>query len=139
MRALLLWALFCSLPAAAGELVFVVNKKNAATELTASELADFYFKRRTRWPDGTKVQFIDERDGSADKEAFLALIGKSQRDIDLFWIGEKNFSGQGAPLQAPTESLVLSMVGSLDGGIGYVSPEKALTPKVKAVTVKKSE
>lgn len=142
MRALLaLLTLLLSGPAAAAEggLVFVVNKDNPVTELTQHDLADYYFKRRARWPDGSKVQFIDQRDGTPRKEAFLALLGKTQRELDLFWIGEKNYSGQSAPLQAPSDTIVLSTVGSLPGGLGYVSADKALTAKVKAVAVKKSE
>lgn len=136
---LLLALLFPGVAAAEGGLVFVVNRNNPVKEITWNDVADFYFKRRARWPDGSKVQFIDQRDGSARKEAFLGLLGKTQREIDLFWIGEKNYSGQSAPLQAPSDTIVISTVGSLPGGLGYVSSEKALSSKVKAVTVKKSE
>lgn len=119
--------------------MFVVNKDNPVTSLTQNDLADYYFKRRARWPDGSKVQFIDQRDGSPRKDAFLAFLGKTQRELDLFWIGEKNYSGQSAPLQAPSDTIVLSTVGSLPGGLGYVGHDKALSPKVKAVPVKKNE
>lgn len=140
-RALLILASFLFAPAAGAELgiVFVVNKENPVTELTMNDVSDYYFKRRTRWANGAKIQFIDQRDGSARKESFLTLIGRSQRDLDLFWIGEKNFSGQSAPLQAPSDTMVLSMVGSLAGAIGYVGADRAATDKVKLITVKKSE
>lgn len=137
---LILASFLLGAPAGAEQaIVFAVNKENPVTELTVNDVSDYYFKRRTRWADGAKIQFIDQRDGSARKESFLTLIGRTQRDLDLFWIGEKNFSGQSAPLQAPSDTMVLSMVGSLAGGIGYVSADKAATDKVKLITVKKSE
>jgi hypothetical protein len=121
------------------EIAFVVNSANKASELSTTEIADFYFKRRLRWPNGTKVHFIDQRDSSPRKELFLKLIEKSQREIELFWIGEKNFSGSSAPLQAPSDTMVLSMVASLPGGIGYVSAERSESSGVKQIVVKKGE
>lgn len=120
-------------------LVFVVNKQNSVSELSVHDVADYYFKRRPRWPDGTKVQFIDQGESSPRKELFLSLIGRTQRDVDLFWIAEKNLSGASAPLRAPSDSMVISMVASLAGGIGYVAEDRANLEKVKRITVKKRE
>lgn len=120
-------------------LAFVVNQANGVASLSASDLADYYFKRKLRWPNGTKVQFIDQKDGTPRKELFLKQLEKTQRELDLYWIGEKNFSGSSAPLQVPNDSMVLSMVGSLPGAIGYVSADKTELGKTRLVTVKKSE
>ncbi len=117
----------------------IVNSSNSATEITLGDLADYYFKRKLRWPDGSKVQFIDQKDGGPRKGLFLKLLDKSQRDLDLFWIGEKNFSGSSAPLQAPSDTMVLSMVGTLPGAIGYVGEERTELGKAKIIQVKKSE
>jgi len=124
---------------AEGGLTFVVNHANSVKEITVDEVADYYFKRKLRWPDGTKVQFIDQKDGTPRKELFLKLIGHSRREIDLYWIGEKNFSGSSAPLQAPSDSMVLSMVASLPGAIGFVAVDRTELGKSRQITVKKNE
>lgn len=142
MRLFFLFPLLFFFFAAAADaqgLIFVVNKDNPVTELKLSEIADYYFKKRLRWPNGTKVQFIDQRDGTSQKTLFLGLIQKTQRDVDLFWIGEKNFSGSSAPLRAPSDALVISMVGSLAGGLGYVSEDRSVLGNAKRITVKMSE
>lgn len=142
MRAILTLLLFLGLPAfslAEEEIVLVVNKDLPVSQLSVEDVTDFYLKRRTRWSDGTKVQFIDQRDSSSRKEAFLSLIGRSQREVDSYWIGEKNFTGQSAPIQAPSDSMVISIVASLPGGIGYVSVEKAPSAAVKFIPVQRKE
>lgn len=130
---------FCVTEARAENLIFVVNKENPITEITLEELSDYYFKRRLRWPSGTKVQFIDQKENSPRKELFLSLIGKTQREVDLIWISEKNLSGSSAPLRAPSDSMVVSMVASLAGGLSYVSDSHANFDKVKRIQVKKHE
>jgi hypothetical protein len=120
-------------------ILFVVNQANGQSEISVTDLEDYYFKRKLRWPDGTKVQFIDQKDGSPRKEIFLRLLGQSQRDLDLFWIGEKNFSGSSAPLKVPNDSMVISTVGSLLGAIGYVSGDRTELGKTKQILVKKSQ
>jgi ABC-type phosphate transport system substrate-binding protein len=144
LRALLIVAVLPSshatLASEEAGIIFIVNPSNPVTELTMREVADFYFKRAQRWPDGAKVRFIDQKDNTAQKRLFAErVLHKSPRDLDLFWIGEKNFSGQGAPIQAPNDDLVLSMVSSLPTAIGYVSASQANLANVKRVAIKSEE
>jgi hypothetical protein len=109
MRALFLslFIFLLAVPARASsdeDIVFIVNAANATIEVTKEDIVDFFFKRKRTWPDGGRVRFIDMKDGSSDKQVLLKnYLGKTARELDLFWISEKNFNGQGAPIQAPSE------------------------------------
>lgn len=128
-------------PARAEEIIFIVNNENKLSEISQDEVVDFFFKRKRHWPDGERVRFIDQKDGSAEKQAFLkTILGKTARDLDLFWIGEKNFNGQGAPIQAPSEDMVISTVASLPGAIGYISAShQQELVRVKRILIKGQE
>ena len=137
-----LTALFTSAAWAAekGAVIFIVNEKNPVKELSAKEISDFYFKKNRHWPDGSKVRFFDQRGASPQEEWFLKnILKKSQHEVDLFWVGEKNHSGQGAPIVAPSDDMVISSVAAVPGGIGYIYDQNGDLSHVKKITVKGSE
>lgn len=118
-------------------LVFIVNAENPETTVSAAEVRDYFFKRKRSWPDGTGVRFIDRATGSAVRQEFLRSVIKKRADeVDMFWIGQKLYSGDSAPLQEATDSMAIRFVESFKGAIGYVSPTTDLTGrKVKVIKV----
>ena len=121
-------------------LFFIVNEANPVKELTVKQIADFYFKKNRYWDDGSKVSFFDHRSNSSQKTIFLKIVlKKTSRDVDLFWIGEKNFSGQGAPLEAPSDEMIISSVASIPGAIGYISDAALDLSGVKKIPVRDLE
>jgi ABC-type phosphate transport system substrate-binding protein len=121
-------------------LFFIVNEANPVHELTTKQIADFYYKKNRYWENGTKVRFFDHRSSSAERILFLKqILKKTSRDVDLFWIEEKNSSGQGAPLEAPSDDLIASSVASLLGAIGYITDETTDLTGVKKVPVRDQE
>ncbi|MEK7357390.1 MAG: substrate-binding domain-containing protein [Bdellovibrionota bacterium] len=118
-------------------LVFIVNLENPSTTISASDLRDFYFKRKRSWPDGTGVRFIDRTTGSALRQEFTrSILQKKVDEIDMYWIGQKLYSGDSAPLQESSDAMTIRFVESFKGAIGYVSTSTDLTEKkVKVVKV----
>lgn len=121
---------------AAGEkIAFVVHAENSANRLSADEIRDYYLKRRGQWPDGTPVRFIDWEEGHAMRGVFLGqIVKKSPRELELYWIGEKLYRGNSAPIKVATPEMVLAFVSRLAGAIGYV-PESTTVrnPKVRRI------
>ncbi|MCM2278633.1 MAG: substrate-binding domain-containing protein [Oligoflexia bacterium] len=125
-----------SSPAGAG-ITFVVNRDNPARSLSAKELAELYRKKRRFWPDGTPVRFIDRNPGTPEREIFSRrILRQTEAEVDLFWVGQKLYTGDSAPLQVASDAAVLRMVRIFKGAIGYVSSGSALdSGSVKVIDV----
>lgn len=117
-------------------MVFIVNAENPAESISSKELKDYFFKRKPQWPDGSPVRFID-RNESPERKLFLEkLLRQTSEEIDTFWIGQKLYSGNSAPVQAASQSMVIYFVATFKGAIGYVSSASAVTDKkVKVIKV----
>lgn len=116
--------------------VVIVNAENPATRLSRAQIAEYYLKKDRTWPDGSPVRFFDRRDDFKDRRSFLQdLVKKSPREVDLYWIGQKLYTGDSAPTQLATDSMVISLVSRFKGAIGYVSAESASAPGVKKIEI----
>lgn len=125
--------------AAPDDVVFIVNGENAAEKLTASEIRDFYFKRKRRWNNGESIRFIDRTNGPLRENFLKKYINKTTSDVELFWIGQKLYSGDSAPLKEASDSTTMSFVSSLKGAIGYVAATTVLRKNVKVIKVESIE
>lgn len=120
----------------AAEIAFIVNSQSPVDQLSVNEIKDYYYKRKRQWPDKTAVRFIDRGADSEIRKVFLSSILKiSNEDLDLFWIGQKLYSGDSAPLQQRSETLTLQLVSSLKGSISYVSVDTPIPKGVKVIKV----
>ena len=128
-------ALQLALAAQSSTVVFIVNSENPVEKMTVSELRDFYFKRKRRWSNGESVRFMDRTSGPLRESFLKKYIGKSNSDVELFWIGQKLYSGDSAPLKESSDVTTMNFVGSLKGGIGYVSEATVLRKNVKVIKV----
>lgn len=117
------------------EVVFIVNSENNTEKLTVAEVRDFYFKRKRRWSNGESVRFIDRTTGSLRDTFLKKYIDKTASDVELFWIGQKLYSGDSAPLKEASDSTTMSFVGSLKGAIGYVDQATVLRKNVKVIKI----
>lgn len=115
----------------------VVHPDNPVTVLTADELSNLYFKRTTRWEDGTRALPVDQPGDSPTREVFSrAVHGRSARAMVAHW-QQQIFSGRGVPpTQLADDRAVLEYVAGNRGAVGYVSPGAALRG-VKTVEVRR--
>lgn len=135
---LLIFALLSSGALFSQDLIIIVNDKNPLTEISRSTLARYYFKEIRQWPDGVPVRFFDQRDDAEVRNVFLEkVLKKSSREVELFWIGQKLYTGNRAPLQIGSDSMMASMVSRFPGAVGYVSPAFTGAAGVKRIEIKK--
>lgn len=122
----------------ADEIVFIVHAQNPAETISAVEIRDYYFKRKRQWPDGTSVRFIDRSPDSEVRKIFLsAFLKKTSEDLELYWIGQKLYSGDSAPLKERTDAMTIQFVSAFKGAIGYISKSAPLSDKtVKTLQIK---
>lgn len=122
----------------ADDFVIIVNEKNPVSEISSTSLAHFYLKETRQWPNGLPVRFFDQKDEAEVKKSFLnSVLKKSTREVELFWIGQKLYTGSRAPLQIGSDSMMAQMVSRFPGAVGYVSPSFPGAPGVKKVELKK--
>ncbi len=123
---------------AASDIVVIVNEKNPVSSIKSSELVDFFMKRTRNWPNGDTVRFFDYRDENVNRKVFLKkFVQKTSREVELYWIGEKIYTGNIAPIQITSDSMMTSMVSRFPGGIGYVSSKYKVPKNVKIIEIKK--
>lgn len=115
-------------------IALIVNAENPVVTLSRSQVTDFFLKKNKRWADGVPVRFFDRADGTDERKQFLRdFVQKSSRDIELYWIGQKLYSGHSAPSQIASDSMVEIMVSRFPGALGYVSESYELTKPVKKI------
>lgn len=135
---LIIVAIMLALQMALADVVFIVNSENPATKLSAADLRDYYFKRKRRWANGESVRFMDRTIGPLRDDFLKNYIEKTNSDVELFWIGQKLYSGDSAPLKESSDIATMNFVGSLKGAIGYVSDTLVLKKTVKAIKIEKT-
>jgi ABC-type phosphate transport system substrate-binding protein len=125
------------LTASAEEIVFIVNSKNPIQKISVSEIQELYLKKKRSWPEGTNVRFLDRSNSLEIKKLFLSkFLKKSSDEVDLYWIGQKLYSGNSAPLQEISDPMTVKFVGSIVGAISYVSQSYSINSKnVKTLKV----
>lgn len=134
---ILVLAFSSSLAFSAENVVLIVSQKNPLDSLTTKELQDYFMKKDRTWPNGNAVRFFDHRDDNKIRKVFLdKYIKKTSREVELYWIGEKIYTGHIAPIQITSDSMMVKMVSRFPGGIGYVSKKFPLPKTVKIITVK---
>ena len=123
---------------ASSDIVIIVNEKNNISSIKISELEDFFMKKTRHWPNGNNVRFFDHRDENENRKIFLEkFVQKTSRELELYWIGEKIYTGNVAPIKITSDSMMSSMVSRFPGGIGYVSSKFKIPKAVKIIEIKK--
>jgi ABC-type phosphate transport system substrate-binding protein len=102
-----------------GRFTLVVNASRPAS-LSRRQVADFFLKRVSNWPDGTLVAPIDLSVASPTRQAFSRnVLGQPTDGIVHYWRQQMSSRRMMPPLVKPEDG-VLSLVQSTPGAIGYV-------------------
>lgn len=117
----------------------IINEKNPISELSEEQIANFFLKKIRQWPNGAPVRFFDQLDEKEERKIFLkTYVKKSSREVELYWIGQKLYTGYSAPLQINSD-LMAGVVARFPGAIGYVSSSFSGAPGVKKVSINKEQ
>jgi ABC-type phosphate transport system substrate-binding protein len=132
---LLFFNLF-SLNAFADDISFIVNAQNPLVELSDVQISNYFLKKNRQWPNGIPVRFFDHMNDKEERKIFLQnYVKKSSREVELYWIGQKLYTGNSAPLQITSDFMMANVVARFPGAIGYVSSSFTSAPGVKKITV----
>ncbi|MBV9948556.1 MAG: substrate-binding domain-containing protein [Myxococcales bacterium] len=108
------------------DIVVVVNKANPASELSRDQLRPIFQTTRTEWSDGTKAIPLNLPDDDAVRQRFdAAVLGLDPDRVQKYWIDRKVRGGERPPRRVPSAGVVLRVVASDHGAVGYVESAAA--------------
>ena len=118
---------------ATAEVVVVVNPRNTLTAMEAEQVAQIYTGASRMFPNGSPASPVDQPEGSAVREEFLAkVVGRSSAQIKAVW-SRLIFSGKGSPPKALASSAeVKKLVATEPNAIGFME-RSAVDDTVKVV------
>lgn len=102
----------------------VVNPANTVTAISRDELSKIFLRKVLAWRewDGEATLPVDQKDGSAIRDAFILWVHKrSVLAVSHYW-QQQALSGRGAPPpERANDTQVMEYVADNPGAIGYVS------------------
>lgn len=121
----------------AQDIVVIVNEQNPMSEISKDQLENYFLKRVRQWPNGAAVRFFDMTENREERKYFLRkYLKRTPREVELYWIGQKLYSGNSAPLQINSDSMMAGVVSRFPGAIGVVSSSFTGAPGVKKISVR---
>jgi len=119
-----MWGLLFSLVVgtAWAEVVVVVSVQNPTETLSRAELSDIYLGRLNRFPNGTAVVPVDQRESSpAYTEFYRYYLEKTPTQIKAHW-SKLIFTGRGQPpARVANESAMANAIAASSRAIGYLN------------------
>lgn len=117
------------------EVAVIVNKTNSVTTVKKSVLERYFFRKTTKWDSGVEVMPIDLRATDPARVEFSdSFLGRSPREVEVYWISQSLVGGKSAPEVVNNSMLVKKYVASDSGAIGYINITD-LDDSVKQVAV----
>ncbi len=104
----------------------IAHPSAPVSSLTEAEASDYFLKKATTWPDGSRVTPVTLADREVTDTFARKVHRRNALAIRKFW-QRQVFTGRGVPPQEmKTVEHVLSFVSSRPGAIGYVPASTAL-------------
>ena len=103
------------------DVVPVVSAKSPIAHLDATQVADIFLGKTSRFPDGSIAMPVDQGEDSPVRDRFYAqFTGKSPAQVKAYW-SKIIFTGRGQPpRQAADSTEVKRIVSDNPHAIGYI-------------------
>jgi hypothetical protein len=121
-------------PASAAGFKVIANPSVKASDISIDDLNDVFLAIRTSLPDGSPVEPVLARAGSAH-DAFLKDLGKSGSALSTYYRSLVFTGKAGMPKICGSDAEVIAYVAKTKGAVGYVSAE-ARAPGTKTLGLK---
>jgi hypothetical protein len=128
-------AMFCvPTRAESGRLLVIVHPNVPVSSLSHDELESIFTLSRQRWPNGDPIVVFNFPPGTSERTHFdQSVLSMDPEQAARFWIDQRIRGGGSPPRKVPSAQLMLRVIASLPGSIGYVR-DTQLGPDVKLVT-----
>jgi ABC-type phosphate transport system substrate-binding protein len=113
--------LICLTAASAPAQISVIAPKAASIKITKSGLKEIFIGAKLKWPNGNKIQVVDQPDTEIGKKFYDKVVGKSANQVRSQW-AKLLLSGQAvAPFKYPSDNAVKKAVAGAPHAIGYIA------------------
>jgi ABC-type phosphate transport system substrate-binding protein len=127
--------LWCGMLADARAQISIIVAKTARLDSSAvnkSQLKEIFTGAKLKWPDGHKIQVVDQAETEMGKKFYDKVLGKSLNQVRKLW-ANLILSGQAAPpVKCASDKIVIKIVAGNPHAIGYVA-SGALDGSVKEI------
>lgn len=111
----------------------IAHRSASIISITREELRPIFQTRKATWSDGSSVRPFNLPPTSAARQAFDdVVLGLTPDQMPRYWIDRRIRGGASPPTTVPNEKLMLQVVKTLPGAIGYVE-SVPLDPGVKVI------
>ena len=126
---------FASLADDNKEVILVIANKGVATAaMSRDDLRPIFQTKKNAWPDGSVLRAFNLPGTDSVRHGFdAAVLGLDPDRVARYWIDRKIQGGDRPPVNAPSNALMVKMVGKTPGAIGYVDSKSALDANVKVI------
>jgi ABC-type phosphate transport system substrate-binding protein len=133
---LILVALNMPARAADSDLAVIVNKANATSNMTKSQLRKLVLGEQASWPSGAKVVVVLLQPGTPERDGVLRSICRMSEDDYNQHQMHANFSGETntAPKVVNSAALARQVVENTPGAIAFLRPAD-VKDSVKTISV----
>jgi hypothetical protein len=115
------------------KLAVIVNPDARVTSLGAAELAALFTRATRLWKDGTTVRALNLLPGTPERVEFdRVVLDMSPEQSAQYWVDKQVRGEEAAPKAIAQADIVVRLVGTMSGAIGYV-PEDKVDAKVRVV------
>jgi ABC-type phosphate transport system substrate-binding protein len=120
--------------AADTDLDIIVHAGVDSRPLDAAALNAIFTGVEKKWKNGTPIKVFNLTAQSLERNEFdRVVLRKTPEQVAQFWV-DRLVRGEGQPpTQVPKAELVVKVVASMPGAIGYTPPDKADPSKTKIV------
>jgi ABC-type phosphate transport system substrate-binding protein len=103
------------------DVVAVVSAKSQITTLSMSQVADIFFGRVSRFPNGVQAFPVDQAEGTAVRDEFYSkVVGKNAAQIKAYW-SKIIFTGRGQPPPIVSNNIEMKKrISENPAAIGYI-------------------
>lgn len=114
----------------------VVHKDNPVESITVRDLKDIYFGRKNFWSATNSSGKINPVYNHGNiKRDFLKMLNSSESDFRRHWY-KLTYAGLADPPKgAQDDAEVIKRVSQEKGGIGFVTPGRAVDERIKVIRV----
>jgi ABC-type phosphate transport system substrate-binding protein len=103
------------------DVVAVVSAKSPITALSMNQVADIFFGKASRFPNGLRAFPVDQAEGSAVRDEFYSkVVGKTAAQLKAYW-SKIIFTGRGQPPPSVLNSIEMKKrISENLAAIGYI-------------------